>query len=83
MALPSKNRLTQPLVRENGSHRPATWDEALDRVTQAFRKSIAKNDPRDFGMFSCSKTTNELNYTAQKFVRTVMGTNNIDSCNRT
>jgi formate dehydrogenase major subunit len=83
MALPYKSRLTQPLVRENGAHRPATWDEALDRVAAAFKKSIAKNDPRDFGMFSCSKTTNELNYTAQKFVRSVMETNNIDSCNRT
>jgi predicted molibdopterin-dependent oxidoreductase YjgC len=83
MALPSTSRLIQPLVRENGAHRPATWDEAMGRVTAAFQKSIAKNDPRDFGMFSCSKTTNELNYTAQKFVRTVMGTNNIDSCNRT
>ena len=55
----------------------------MDRVVQAFRNSIAKKDPRDFGMFSCSKTTNELNYTAQKFVRSVMGSNNIDSCNRT
>ena len=55
----------------------------MDRVTAAFQKSIAKKDRRDFGMFSCSKTTNELNYTAQKFVRSVMGTNNIDSCNRT
>ncbi len=78
-----KTRLTQPLVRESGSHRPAPWDEALDRVAAAFRNSIAKKDPRDFGMFSCSKTTNELNYAAQKFVRSVMGTNNIDSCNRT
>ena len=76
-------RLTQPLVRENGVHRPATWDEALDRVASAFQKSIARKDHRDFGMFSCSKTTNELNYVAQKFVRTIMGTNNIDSCNRT
>jgi formate dehydrogenase (hydrogenase) len=83
MFKPLKSRLTQPLVRENGRHRPASWDEALDRVAAAFKKSIAKNDPRDFGMFSCSKTTNELNYTAQKFVRSVMGTNNIDSCNRT
>ena len=83
MSKPMKSRLTQPLVRENGVHRPATWDEALDRVAAAFQKSIAKNDRRDFGMFSCSKTTNELNYTAQKFVRAVMGTNNIDSCNRT
>ena len=83
MSIAKKSRLTQPLVRENGGHRPASWDEALDRVTEAFKRSIAKNDPRDFGMFSCSKTTNELNYIAQKFVRSVMRTNNIDSCNRT
>ncbi len=78
-----KGRLTEPLVRDNGSHRPATWDEAMERVATAFQKSIAKKDARNFGMFSCSKTTNELNYAAQKFVRSVMGTNNIDSCNRT
>ena len=83
MYKPSNSRLTEPLVRENGSHRPASWDDALDRVVAAFRKSIARNDPRNFGMFSCSKTTNELNYAAQKFVRTIMRTNNIDSCNRT
>jgi predicted molibdopterin-dependent oxidoreductase YjgC len=83
MPKPTKARLTQPLVRENSVHRPASWDEAMDRVAAAFRKSIAKNDPRDFGMFSCSKTVNELNYAAMKFVRSVMGTNNIDSCNRT
>lgn len=83
MPIPLKTRLTEPLVRENGGHRPATWDEAMDRVVKAFSNSIAKKDPRNFGMFSCSKTTNELNYIAQKFVRAVMGTNNIDSCNRT
>ena len=83
MAISMKSRLTQPLVRENGGHRAATWDEALDRVVKAFRRSIEKKDPRNFGMFSCSKTTNELNYIAQKFVRSIMGTNNIDSCNRT
>jgi formate dehydrogenase (hydrogenase) len=76
-------RITQPLVRENGSHRVATWDEAMSRVAAAFRRSVEKQDPRNFGMFSCSKTTNELNYAAQKFARSVMGTNNIDSCNRT
>jgi formate dehydrogenase major subunit len=83
MAKLMRARLTQPLVREHGAHRAATWDEALERVAVAFRKSIAKNDPRDFGMFSCSKTINEVNYAAQKFVRSIMGTNNIDSCNRT
>jgi predicted molibdopterin-dependent oxidoreductase YjgC len=83
MAIPSNTRLTQPLIRENGGHRAATWDEALDRVAQGFRGGIEKYSPRTFGMFSCSKTTNELNYVAQKFVRSVIGSNNIDSCNRT
>ena len=83
MGTATKGRLTQPLVRENGGHRTASWDEAMDRVVKVLRASIARNDPRNFGMFSCSKTTNELNYIAQKFVRSVMRTNNIDSCNRT
>jgi predicted molibdopterin-dependent oxidoreductase YjgC len=83
MEISSKVRLTQPLVRDNGSHRPASWEEALDRVAQGFRTQVQEQGPRTFGMFSCSKTVNELNYTAQKFVRSVIGSNNIDSCNRT
>ncbi len=76
-------RLTTPLVRENGKHRAATWDEALDRVAAGIRGEVSAHGPLTFGMFSCSKTTNELNYIAQKFVRSVIGCNNIDSCNRT
>jgi len=76
-------RLTAPLIRENGKHRPASWEEALDRVADGFRSEVALRGPHSFGMFSCSKTTNELNYIAQKFVRSVIGCNNIDSCNRT
>jgi len=78
-----KDRLKTPLIRENGEHRSATWDEALDRVAEGFGRQVEEHGPRTFGMFSCSKTTNELNYVAQKFVRSVIGTNNIDSCNRT
>jgi formate dehydrogenase major subunit len=83
MAISWTERLAQPLIRENGRHRPASWDEVLDRVAEGFRTQVAKHGPRAFGMFSCSKTTNELNYIAQKFVRSVIGSNNIDSCNRT
>jgi formate dehydrogenase (hydrogenase) len=79
----NRERLKTPLIRENGRHRAASWDEALDRVADGFRSQVEKRGPRTFGMFSCSKTTNELNYVAQKFVRSVIGTNNIDSCNRT
>jgi len=76
-------RLTEPLVREDGELRPASWDEALDRAAGGFRTAVAKNGPLAFGMFSCSKATNEMNYMAQKFTRSVIGSNNIDSCNRT
>ena len=83
MGDPMKDRLRTPLIRENGRHRPASWDEALDRIATGFRTQVERHGPSAFGMFSCSKTTNELNYVAQKFVRSVIGTNNIDSCNRT
>ena len=77
------DRLTEPLVRDGVGLRPAGWDEALDRTAEAFLKVVRNKGPQAFGMFSCSKTTNELNFAAQKFVRSVIGCNNIDSCNRT
>ena len=76
-------RITQPLVRDDGELRPATWDEALDRAALGFRRSRDEHGGRSIGVFSCSKSTNEMNYAAQKFARVVMGTNDIDSCNRT
>lgn len=76
-------RLTEPLMRENGTLRPAGWDEALDRVASGVQSAIRERGPHAFGLFSCSKATNEVNYLAQKFTRTVIGSNNIDSCNRT
>jgi formate dehydrogenase major subunit len=76
-------RLTQPMVRDDGTLRPATWDEALDRAATGFATCVRTHGPNAFGLFSCSKTTNELNFLTQKFARTVIGCNNIDSCNRT
>jgi formate dehydrogenase major subunit len=80
------HRLTQPLIREGDGPsglRPATWDEALDRAAAGLRRVVAEHGARAFGLFSCSKSTNEVNYIAQKFARTVFASNNIDSCNRT
>ena len=76
-------RLTQPLVRDDGVLRPATWDEALTRAAEGFRRNRDTHGGSSIGFFSCSKSTNEMNFIAQKLARTVMGTNNIDSCNRT
>ena len=81
-------RLTQPLVRDtkDGELRPATWDEALDRTVAGFRAALASRSGAErapIGIFSCSKSTNEVNFAAQKLSRQVLGSNNIDSCNRT
>jgi hypothetical protein len=76
-------RLTQPLVRDGGALRPATWDDALDRAADGFQRNIDAHGPNALGIFSCSKSTNEVNFLAQKLARVAFGTNNIDSCNRT
>ena len=80
-------RLEHPLVRDGdratGTLRRATWDEALDRAAAGIRRSIDAKGPTSIGLFSCSKATNELNFITQKFARSVIGSNNIDSCNRT
>ena len=76
-------RLTAPLVRDGDALRPVSWDTALDVVAERFSQARDQDATTSFGIFSCSKATNEMNFLAQKFARQVMGTNNIDSCNRT
>ncbi len=76
-------RLETPLIRRGGVLRPASWEEALAAVASKFRQVLRDHGPSAFGLFSCSKSTNEMNYAAQKFMRTAIGSNNIDSCNRT
>jgi len=82
-------RLTHPLVRDTkgGELRQASWDEALDRTVAGLRAALMASLPEGakvpIGVFSCSKATNEVNYAAQKLSRVVLGSNNIDSCNRT
>jgi predicted molibdopterin-dependent oxidoreductase YjgC len=79
----SPPRITEPYVRENGKLRPASWEEALDRAAAGIRGVVDRHGPTAYGMFSCSKATNEVNFAAQKFMRCAVGSNNIDSCNRT
>jgi len=76
-------RLTHPLVRENGMLRQASWDEALDRAAEGFRRNQAAKGANSIGIFSCSKSSNEVNFLASKLARAAFGNNNIDSCNRT
>ena len=79
----SFDRLLEPMVRDGERLRVATWDEALDRAASGFSDAVRAHGPDAFGLFSCSKATNELNYLTQKFARAVIGCDNVDSCNRT
>jgi formate dehydrogenase (hydrogenase) len=78
-------RITEPMVRDRRGAplRVASWDEALDRAAAGIKAVVDQRSPGAFGLFSCSKSTNEMNFAAQKFARVVIGSNNIDSCNRT
>ncbi len=67
------------MVRVDGELQETDWDTALSVAAAGFKRT----SPEATGMFSCSKATNEMNFVAQKFARTVLHTNNIDSCNRT
>ena len=76
-------RLVEPMVRDNGKLRPASWDEALDRAAAGFRQIKQQHGGDALGIFSCSKASNEMNYLAGKLARVAFGTHNVDSCNRT
>lgn len=76
-------RLTRPLIRRDGKFVPANWDDALAHAARLFGSIRNTSGGKALGVFSCSKATNELNYLASKFARSVFRSNNIDSCNRT
>ena len=78
----SPDRLTTPLIRENGKFRSATWDEALALIARRFSEIKAQSGPDSLGFISSSKCTNEESFLMQKLARAVIGTNNMDNCSR-
>lgn len=78
----SDKRLKTPLIKKNGKHEEATWDEALDLVAKKFSEIKGSSGPDSIMAFSSAKCTNEENYLMQKFMRAVIGTNNVDHCAR-
>ncbi len=78
----SPERLTNPLIRENGELREASWDEALGYIAEKLSSIKKESGPDSIAMFSSARTTNEENYLAQKLTRAVLGTNNVDHCAR-
>jgi predicted molibdopterin-dependent oxidoreductase YjgC len=76
-------RLTEPMVREDGELRVATWEETLERAAEGLPAATDRHGGKGVRHFSCSQATNEKNFAAQKFIRPAHGINNIDSSNRT
>lgn len=87
-------RLTAPLIRrtpqtpghrtpaEPDDWRTATWDEALELVARRLLDLRQRYGPDCITANASAKATNEDNYLLQKYLRAVIGTNNIDHCAR-
>ncbi|AZQ39426.1 formate dehydrogenase subunit alpha [Streptomyces cyaneochromogenes] len=80
--LTSPERLTRPLVRRDSRLEPVGWDEALGQVARGLREAKDTGGPDAVAVISSARATNEENYLVQKFMRVVIGTNNVDNCSR-
>jgi formate dehydrogenase major subunit len=76
------DRVTDPMIRKNGEWRPSSWHEAIGFVVEKLQRIINEDGPDSVGVLGSARGTNEENYLAQKFARTVIATNNVDCCAR-
>lgn len=75
----NKDRLVSPWLRRGGVLRPVFWEESLSYVSEKFKKIILESGPDSIAGLASPRLTNEDCYAFQKFFRSVIGTNNIDS----
>ncbi len=78
----SPDRLTTPLIRENGELRPASWEEALSRIVSELSRIKGAYGPDAIAGLASSRATNEDCYAMARLIRAAIGTNNIDNCSR-
>ncbi|MBV6403924.1 MAG: molybdopterin-dependent oxidoreductase [Flavobacteriales bacterium] len=76
------DRLRTPLIKRNGTFEPATWDEAYAFIVDRLARIREEHGPDAIAGISSARCPNEENYLMQKFMRAVVGTNNIDCCAR-
>lgn len=76
------DRLTSPMIKRNGEFEKVTWEEAYDFIADNLNRIKTTNGPDAIAGISSARTPNEENYLMQKFIRAVIGTNNIDCCAR-
>ncbi|NTU43056.1 MAG: molybdopterin-dependent oxidoreductase [Nitrospirales bacterium] len=78
----SENRLRTPLIRKNGDLTPASWQEALEYVIKGLDAVRTAHGPEAIGAIGSQRCTMEDNFMLQRFMRDVMGTDNVDSAAR-
>lgn len=76
------DRITEPMVREGGELVPASWDEAYGKIVEGMDRIRQSSGPDALGGIASARCTNEENFLFQKFMRAVLGTNNVDSIAR-
>jgi predicted molibdopterin-dependent oxidoreductase YjgC len=77
-----QGRLKSPLMRKDGSFEKVTWEKALEEVAIRLKRIKDDNGPDSIAGLTSAKCTNEENYLFQKWMRAVVGTNNVDHCAR-
>jgi predicted molibdopterin-dependent oxidoreductase YjgC len=80
--LQNPKRLSKPLIKKGDAFEEVEWDEALDLVADRLAGIKKEYGPDSIAALSSAKCTNEENYLMQKFMRSVVGSNNIDHCAR-
>jgi predicted molibdopterin-dependent oxidoreductase YjgC len=78
----SESRLTSPMIKKDGNLVPVTWEEALEYVAKRLESIKEKHGPSAIGAIGSQRCTMEDNYMLQRFMREVIGTDNIDSAAR-
>jgi formate dehydrogenase alpha subunit len=78
----SSERLRKPLIKRDGKFIEAEWPQALDLVAEQLLALKKKHGSDAIMGLASAKVTNEENFVFQKFMRAVVGANNVDHCAR-
>lgn len=78
----SEKRLSTPLIRKDGKLVSASWEEALEYVSSWLMEIKGKYGSESIGAIGSQRCTMEDNYMLQRFMRDVLGTDNIDTAAR-
>ncbi|MEW6088431.1 MAG: formate dehydrogenase subunit alpha [bacterium] len=72
-------RLVTPLIKRSGKFMRAPWEEAIKFIAGKLKTIKEQAGPDAIMGLGSAYCTNEDNYVFQKFMRTAIGTNNVDT----